>query len=663
MKRLLLAVAALVALAAPAPASVLVIDFAMTSDYTGTGSDNPARNASHVVEGYLKTVQPPGGYMTIAASASKTEWMRNGYHVTGWNGSTGTALHQFDVVFVVNWKVGIHSGIDSIINGGHIKGADPSAKWASKPMVFVGPVIYGSGKWTNSTACSTGITSNAGVVTRGLFSYAYYSTKGNEVFRGSSAQNIAAGVAGRPGGIWRALVGYGIASSYLTAAGVQLCTDCDAVTRATSSAAESVMVWAKYRSSAETAPLIFVDLGSLYESRLLAIAAAHADSMSGGRVIGRTRKTAIMVASLFRTNAVAPSVNVSNSGIGPFVPASGAVDTLNMQSSADSIAALKVPISFAIQVNKDTLSALAYQGRILKRIGRYAKVTPQDYAGTTTNVSSAWFGTTGFGAQKSGNASRDAIHDVWGISRTRIVGPPAACATIRDTASIECQLRWSFFRADSIAKVYSLGGVDHVIWAPYTDWTPSGITKTAGTLVDSVLYHAWKAGVRGFMSETLDLDGNVDIYKSPAAQPYGYSYSQKAIRFRDPATGLVAGSMPVLVSRGNDAVSSAVPAHDMVAEHALGWVVGGPWYWTYDANISNTPALLYYHDFYMPTQVLTISASTLGGVGDGTQPRRSGYWQIKNLVHFVSMENSWAWPSHKAAMIVYPEELARDQAQ
>jgi len=653
MRRLIAALAALL-IASPALASVLVIDYA--SSYPTTSEINSARATTHVVEGYLKTVRPAGGYMLVDANASKPHWIRNGYHVTGWNGSTGTALHQFDVVFVVNWQAGISPGLDSTINGA------TTGKWATKPIVFVGPVLYGFGKWTQTTACSTGIVSNVGVTSRVAFSYAYYSTKGSEVFRGASAQRVFSSTAGKAScGIWRALLAYGIASNYITTSGVTYaCTDCDFVTRQTSSNADSVAVWAKYRSSAETAPLIFCDLGSNYDPRTLAIAAAHADSASGGRVIGRTRKTAIMVSGMFRTNAVAPSINVSNSGLGLFVPASGTVDTLNMQSSADSIAALRVPLSIAVQVNTDTLAALAYQGRILRRIP-LAKLTPQDYAGTSVSVASGWFGTTGMGLQKGNAAGRYRVVDAWGVTRARAVGPATSACAATDS-SIFCVVAYSLQRADSIARVYGLAGVDRVVWAPYMDWTPSGITKTTATLVDSVLFYAYKAGVRGFMQETLDLDGSIDLYKSPATQPYGYSYSQKSIRFRDPATGVVAGAMPVLVSRGSENVASSVIAamHDVAAEHANGWIVGGPWFWSYDGTLSAAPALVYYHDFYLPTQVMTVNASAFGGDGDGTQPKRWGFWQIKSLAHFVSMENSWAWPQHKASRIVYPEDLAGD---
>jgi hypothetical protein len=640
--------------ATQALASVLVIDYSTASDYSSNLLN--AQQSVRVVVGYLNKITSNGGVVVIPYTASKTLWARQGQQVVAWDPgrNLGMAVTQFDYVVHVPWKPGLAA------TGLNPDSLTLRAGWPTKPQIFVGPTYVPFGKWAQSAACSTGITSNNVGVAPPVLSYAIYSTKGDEVMRTHAIQLNRADAAARPPGIFRGLIAYRQANAFVDASGYTNCTDCDAITRAASaSAAESLMVWERDRGAGETAPLIFCDIGAgTFHPLYFAVSCARVDSVTAGAVYQKQVKTAIMISGFYRTNSINPA-NPEVPGLGPFVPASGTVDTTNLKAGLDSLASLRIPLSVTVATNLDTITALRYQTAWLKKLPT-AKLTPQDYAGTNDNYNSTWFSRNVMGVQAGGATSQYLQNDVWGAARATRTWAPSDWKCVTDTSGF-CLVRESFDRCDSLAKALGLAGTDHIVWPANGDWTPIGITRGDASALNSVLYYSRLAGVRGFLVTPGALDMSPDVYLSPAAQPLGFGQGAAKLPIRDPSTGKAVGVMTLLASRGQEAgVATDTPAgHDLLGEQMIGWLTDGYWFWSADASITNIPGPLYRHDFFSTVNVLSMSLASFGGSGDGSTPRRFGWWMVKGLVNANSMVNSYSWPGRKGGVhvICYPEDL------
>lgn len=653
-------------IASPAGARTYLIDFAdhpsLAAGVVG------AKFTTRCVEGELTRLGED--FINVPYNATKILWVRNAYHVIGWDPATskGTAIDQCDQILLVNYMTQIDAGFDSLFRG--LPNATKGS-WANKPMGVIGPNYYPFSKWTQADGCSTGVTTTGvAAVARTPMSYAYYNAQGNQVWRTGSPQILYAPVASRPPGTWKTLIAYGIAYNYITTGGVQLCSDCDAVVRATSAAAESVAVWERGRSTGDPAPIVMADLGNPLRPELIGIVLARLHAATGGRIVKRTRKVSIAASGYMQTGSSGPSTNPVSCGAGAYIPASGLTDSLNQGGSADSVARKQIKMVLATSVNADTLIA-SYMGpqlRLLRRFGPTVRLTPQDFAGVMYNQTSSWFGiptrgAAGSNAQTGNITGGQRVNDVWGVNRTRTWIKPGVGQTCAqgDSAS-PCLIEATIKRADSLARALGLAGVDRVMWPPSMDWTPSDVTRENATKLDSVLAAAARAGVRGFYCSPYTLDSSPDLYLSPFTSPLGWGHTERVFRAVDPVTRQPLGRIALLATRGFEALATQSPVntHDLLGEFLLGWMTGGPWIWGAEGNIGVYPGLHLYHDLYAQFSVLTVSANSFGGTGDGTNPRRHGWWAVKGLAEIVSTTSFYAGSYLKPYEIVYPEQLATE---
>lgn len=645
MKALLAALALM--LAAPASAGVLLLDYRNANDYSSTR--NTADQTAMIATGLVRTQPPTDGYRAIPYTDSKTLWFRQGKSYT----PSGTERTDHAVIHM-SWKPGISVGADSMTRGSTTGGT----KWPTVPQIFVGSCGVQFGKWTQTSTCSTGVASNLTYEARAANSNVFYSTKGPEVVRQGTNFRIVP-TATRPDGIFRVLVGYAVSSASTGA-----CTDCDATVRQTSSACDSMVVWVRMRSADDPAPLIFVDIGqSLGESSAwpLKWALAWADSVTGGRVLGSTvLETAVSVSGLCRSDNT--SLQPDAEGAGPFVPLPYSVtrDSLNQIAGWDSLGSLGIP--FSVTVDPDSARFFPFHRELAQR-ARKGKLTPQSWGGVAQNYTSGWnsnpIGRGGVGAmQIDAQTGRYRLNDVWGVSRTRNVGPAALPCAASDS-SLRCLVEASFARTDSLASAWGMSGVDRIVWAPNMDWTPLGITRASAALLDSVAYHAYYGGARGFITTTEVQDINPASYKSPATQPLGYGYTGAIPVRSGVTTGPTSATLALIPSRADpsrptDAISAV---HNQVDEFASSWLTGMPWFLGYSGFTQPLgPGPVYHHEFYVVPKMLTISAQSLGGVG-AANPKRHGFWFVKSLKSAIDMTNSFA--GRQVLRIVYPEDLTR----
>lgn len=653
MKRLLAALAALL-IASAADASVLFIDF--TDSYTTASERVYCERTRRKVLGAFDRQSCPGGYLVIPYTATKTLWVQNAYHAL----ANGTQI-QFDAVWLINFTPGRSaSGFnpDSLF-----KMVNAYATWPTRPMVCTTPEYVPSGRWTQTAVCSTGVTTNNAQVFPPTLSYAIYSTKGDQVWRSNGIQTIRANVASRPPGIFRAILAYGVASSAIDATGLLLCANCDAVTRATASAAESLVVWARAKNATDSCQIVMADLGIAAHMGVLLTTRAYLDSLTHGRATQSPLNTAVMLSGYFRTDANAPSMTAALIGLG----LGATTDTLNQKAVADSIYALRAfgLTRGVITVQTDSAQALASQRSIIRRLGPGWKVTPQDYAGTTEAFTSGWFGTTiGRGVQSGTNAGRFRLNDLWETARAARTWLPAPSACANTDSTEPCLFSWSRQRADSISKDLGLSGVSSAWWPPNGDWSPARLVRANSASLDTVLYVAYTyGGVRALLTTPLLLDTSPDLYGfqsgSTVTQPIGWGYQPSRLTVRNPATGAAVGSIRLLATRGTETKLSDNPAniHDELQEFCQGWVSGPPWFSSADGTITGVQGNLYRHDFYVPLDVMALPVGLLGGTGDGTTPRAYGWWQLKGLVHIISCANSYEYPGKRIAEIVYPEDI------
>lgn len=648
MKKLLLA---LMLLATPARASILVIDYTQAIDYAGSNYGG-AIQTQHVALGMMDRQPPIGGYTVVPWTATKTLWVRQAQQVL----SSG-AVVQYDAVLHVNWKPGLSaSGYnpDSMF-----RGSTTAATWPTKPQIFVGTCSTPFGKLTQTSACSTGVTDNGPAPAIPGLAYAVYAPNVDRLYRQSVNHLHYANPASRPAGIWRALLGYKYAPNVVAAG-----SDLDAVTR--SVYPDSFISFVRQRGEGDAAALIVCDIGQsvgAVDPFVLKHSLAFAESLCGNRglVIGRAPlRAAVIVSGYCRTDVT--TFLGSAAGAGPFMPASGTQDLNNQLATADSMNALGIPFSGTVQT--DSVTNFTDQLEIIRRMKRM-KLTPQNWGGVTRSYTSDWNGVGGTrGASLGQNASKYRLNDVWGISRARRMGPISLPCADADTC-VRCMVQWGVERADSLAKALGLPGVDRVLWPPMMDWTASGITRANASLLDSLAFYAWAGGARGFIGTGLVLDNNQSIYSAAAAQPLGWGYVGEVPVWTTPSSGIQAARLKILSSRGDETrpgdAYSAV--HDQLNEFDAGWLVGGPWYMGHAAlyNGGTGPGPLYHHDFYTACDVMVTTAQALGGVGDGSTPKRHGYWFIKGLVAQRDLLNAFGRdkPGLEVAQIVYPEELLK----
>jgi len=562
---------------------------------------------------------------------------------------------QYDCIVFTNWT---RSGVYYTPTAGYSPDSlTLTAYWPSVPVVYVVQPAFNSGFAGNATACSTG--ANAAIGGGGaLNSYDvdYFSPRDGRVWkswtnrtgrvRTQSTDNAAAGTSRR------VLVGLATGCTGASLGSLRRFERPDSVVGALTATPDTAVVWARYSTSKPAAPLIWTIPAA--EVLPIAVALAHADSFSGGKVFDTPKQPsiAILITQAFRRGGGEAGTTPVNQG-GTICNASGGCDTVTVKAVLDSLAGLGVPIT--VGVDLDSIAAYPYEKAWWARLGGNVRYTPLTYSGTKT------------GQPGMGNASPARPLDLWGYTRQRAIFPsgwtadsvasPTAYygATLRADTSLYVLLRKSY----GLVEEQFPGRVDHSVLAPYFDWSP-GWNRTRHAR-DSLLTAIWYAGGRVIVTNVDDplCEVNKRLAPGTAAQIFGtwltsggyagasglsVQSGQSFPVWTDPAArATVAGELAMISVRSAPTDSAASTTfypsnlHSLTDEFLMGRLGTNRWY----ANAYP----YYYHDFAQPLQVMSFTAAQLGA---GTLPnnlgipQRHAWWNIKWLVNQVQTINLMA---------------------
>jgi hypothetical protein len=230
-------------------------------------------------------------------------------------------------------------------------------------------------------------------------------------------------------------------------------------------------------------------------------ALAHLDSLSGHKVLGDKiiRIAPVVYGGLSRGPRHAWNWNKTQ---GIFAP-----DTAAFYACLDSLAALGIPVTFAVNVD----SATAYARDVVK-LKQYPQFhfTPQvwDAVDDSSTASLATFPQDIFGRWRKRAAFGDSMnHSLYSGGAD---------------SSIAWQLKRALAMCDSIFQRPS----SRVLAAPADDWSPKQITgaDAGGTGIDSVFYAMQLAGFTGVVADAQDPDANASKTGSGPSKtnPRGY---------------------------------------------------------------------------------------------------------------------------------------------
>jgi len=519
MRRLLAALLASVMIVGAADARVAVIAPIDASGGAITAEAKPEvttfqNRDMRMLNNVLNSLGARGNYVIIPQANWKTEWARTGLFV--WpNGTT----EQFDGIIIPNYPGSARVGSGAI----YPSIALDSLTRVSRGGVLV-PHLYlltnavpsralDNGYLSSSSAavrCSVGVVATT-QKTNALYGQVYYMTERPTVrwFPHTYTAGWELGMT-VPGGIRKLLQMGSNNFTYLHSGGWSINAQWADSLRDYPSATDSVVVWDRLWANIASCPgaktMTFADYygaGAPSDSlanagvvgyrnvenegdlSVLNFALAHFDSLIGGRLFTNGPATRGIVVS----GAASRGLRRWTGGIAPS-------DTTAFYSSLDSLASWGLPITFALNVNPDTLTTYARDLIKLKSVPQ-ARFTPYITDGVFDTTS------TTIGAGASAGLARNKARwvDVFGRWRDRtLVGDFGAFS---DT-SLATQLAFLRTFTDSVTGRPTV----RVLVPPYDDWSPGVKSATnrfrakenSRLYADSTMYAMQRAGFIGVLA-------------------------------------------------------------------------------------------------------------------------------------------------------------------
>ncbi len=579
----------------------------------------------------------------------RTEWCRTG---TFQSSMTGT-LKSYKAVFHLNYAQSAYTNLlgfycpESLLR---------AARWPTVPQVYVSvPAALNNHFGTAGSTDSLSGVKGPGAASE-TFKWTHVMYRPGTPLRW---RNVWGGMfyvvrSGSPAGIFRPLIGYGISASM--DGGFRACISCDSTTQ--SAFPDTLLMWARYRSSLEPAPQIM-----LYPSYsatsgaygMVAMALAMADSAAGGQIIPqRGPKTlSIVVSGAFSRGSYK---GYASAGAGGTFCYADSCDSAHVKAGIDSLGTLRQggqPVPIVVAANLDSVAAYPYE------LAWWSRLPNVRYVPTSkTAVVSGMSGT---------NASKYRLVDMLGARRARTIFPigadslNAACSA--GDSSIKCLVKAAYARAESLWS----GKVDHVLYATESDYLPPSITAKEGANLDYLHYALYQVGLRGFViqPQTVNSSPGANWYvtatlpggatSTAATNPSAWTPAAGSVPvWKTPGApgGTRLGSLRQLASRYYMApeanVDFTVP-HDYHLEVLWGRLTG-QWYLT---RLNN-----YTHFFDTSLSVFETTAGKLGGWGAtvASNVPRLGYWHAKWLVNEAEAINSFCYPGRPMLRFVALED-------
>lgn len=554
----------------------------------------------------------------------------------------GTALqHGVTVNYDVTVIDMFHLGNTGDFLGTRVDQLVLAANWPSVPTVFIGVPAALSGGWAQSSSCSLG-TSGYTLPVSSRTPHAGMWMVGKDYVWHSPGLSIYGVPAPSPrtahaGSIYRPIIGAGASAASPTASltGNPLCNNCDSTSR--SADPDSILLWVLYRSTAETAPLIFVNAASGPQDPLVIVMAlAIADSASGGKVWETGSKIPLKVAAFIRNASNTGKWNTqsgdeSTGGGGVFCRADSC-DSANVKAAVrDSMRALGMP--FTVCVDRDSVAAYPW-------LERWFVDNPN------VHFASAQLG--GATAGTGGAASITHPYDPMGHLRTRALMPqPATLGAAFPTtySATDSSMAGMLYTTNQWGQQRYGGRWDHTLCPAYSDWSPVGLgaAGSSSLSVDSTLWVVRNAGFTGIMIGTDFSTGNVGRIWSASdgmaltngTAPYGYWPDSGPFHvLNDPSRRTNAGWLGTInfVRARYEILANPQmgywPGHDIKDEFLFGVFTGQ---WVQDK------VKAYRHDFTSRPTAVGFNLQQFGGRGDNGIPAREGYWALK-----------WMWNETRA---------------
>lgn len=629
MKRLLLA---LMLIAAPAWGRTLIVES------TANGGSTPAAvyltNAA--IRGVLDRIG--GSYDMVPASAVSTSGLKQGkvFWERNWKTGSDTTSRStsYDCVIMI-WQQNLYGS--GTFNPNMLTLA---ANWPSVPTIFISMAASNANAWDNGATDTTGIGTS-------LPSNSFRDRYRVELQGSTEAwmsQGTQFGVKGSAGpGIFRPILSSGHAngtSGGTTPAGgaSESCAYCDMFDGDSATArTDTLVMWARYRSAVEPAPLIFAQTSAttgMINPEIIAMALAMADSASGGKVFDLVPSRGPAKIGLYVNGGVATGAyNVNNGGV---FCRSDSCDSANVRATVRDLGAINVafngPLKFTVGCDPDSMRSLGW-------LVNYWQLAPGMHFAMEPRSGAI----TG-GAVRSGTTGYHAPFDPLGYFRTRVIwkagqgSVPYACSEA-DSDQL-CLMKGGYALMDSMAP----GRTDHGIVGYDEDWSNLAVGRTDPSKIDTLGMILAAAGVRTLVTSPDRVVSNAFITDAvTGTNVHGWYPSQRAWKLPNGQT------LYILRTRGYTNISPAgaltfVVTHNMADEFMQGFFMG---YWFPQGVASGVNNIFYKgegspHMFHVPLEVMSMPAVTLGGAGQGTTAHRRGYYEIKWLANQVSAINRLA---------------------
>ncbi len=583
-----------------------------------------------------------GSYAVIDWGACTTDGLRDGkiYHGRRWVASGGGNFREQDVdCWVVAWQPDLFS----FQSGCFPDSLTLAAGWGKKPVVFLNLATNaGLVNQAGGTPDSTGITSSP--------SFDSYRDRYRVQLNGSTEVWTMQGThpqvsnTARGPGIWRPVVSAAVATGTANQT-VETCASCDDPAGDLATAAtDSVLLWARYRSALEPAPLVFAQhsaTGALINGSIIAMALAMADSASGGKVFDLAAKRGPAQIGVYVAGGIATARY--SSYLGGVFCAADSCDSTNLKAARDSLANLRpayTPFRFTVGADPESSMVLTW----LKRIWEAApnvKFAPEPRSGAID-----------FKVPLD-VARAHRLYDPLGYTRARTIwrsGQSTLWACAENDSDEYCMLKATMARMDSLY----VGRVDHALVGYDEDWLNVGLTKNSARLADTLGIVMQAVGIRAVVTAPDRVEANLALVDA-ASNALSISPTQ--------SVWWLPNGRPIRVLRSRGLTNwsprgalTFVQTHSMACEFLQGFFMSR-WYVAATANPNNRffkgqPSP---HLFDVPLEVFSVSASALGGAGQGTTPRRPGWYQVKWLVNQVSAINRLA--GRKLIEFAYLEDI------
>lgn len=376
--------------------------------------------------------------------------------------------------------------------------------------------------------------------------------------------------------------------------------------------------------------------------QVLLVGLARFDSLCGG-IFKRPVDGAIVVKS-----ALSRGLRRWNRGIAPS-------DTAVFYGSLDSLKAWGVPVTF--YANTDSASTYARDVIKLKEVGR-ARFSPQVWDGVAdTTKGQTWV------ARSSTNLGLP--RDIFGVNTNRAAYGDGS--GVGADSSVWAQLVSAKAKCDS---VFGVGRGSNSLWPPLDDWTPKLVTYTKGVQkLDSVLWAMARAGFHalivngrkpdrvagGFTRQrtyktALDRESEVRILAHNGGMLCGGQYQQMA--FDDSATVPArVGNLEREVARAMAGIFlTSYTDYDIFQYDDAGSSGFRNW-----SGIRFEPEDMFQATFPKHGSVVHLSCADLSGAASG--PARSGLWVIKSLWQTSEITRLMAKGGRPLLRLTYPEDV------